>query len=607
MTKGYKKIVERIEKYKGNFPPGTIENRLKYLGLQDLFSKPKKIINDKGFPFKYNQALDEAILILHYFIIQKHIYKDGKLKLYCIHEPLQEEELTLSFWRSAKAGLFLDCHALIKNFYNSSAELKRIFVFRDKAHLTQIEQAAISVLYEQMALGIDIGLLFKDKIAENIRPFLKNNILIDFSYKEDSIEKRKIVLLSDNTTKDSFPYQGNDIQCRWMDNIGKSQDIKKIIKLFENVQDTEHFSWIHINEFENFENNGNVIFKLPKDPLSIRSTLEQIYGKLHERNQIFEKYDERLDKIFDIKGIDIIQCLLKINSVNGEQFHAVDSTSYKSSLERHDTDPMYRNWLRSILKGVLTNGGNLERIYILDTQESNKALIEYNLFVNEIAQYSDYINNYFTELLSLWEINGFILKHNKNKNIKLFVTTTKQLDKLFASSGVANGSGIFRYPLLAIKHEITADLNYDSERANLSSLDFLICSSFTFNFLDKASNATSPEKKSRFLLSNLKEYSKEYLELETNFVKLKDISYQIKYEDGRFTLPSELSILESEIERTISENENKLKLEEQKEAEEEIEKQKKAAAKEEEERKKQEKNKKEEEERARRIDEGLNS
>ena len=76
------------------------------MGVKEVFDE--QAIPTLGFPFKYYHPLDEAILMLHYFLTMSNQIEGSYIQINTIHDPTKEEENTLSFWKSPKAGLYLD-------------------------------------------------------------------------------------------------------------------------------------------------------------------------------------------------------------------------------------------------------------------------------------------------------------------------------------------------------------------------------------------------------------------------------------------------------------------------------------------------------------------
>jgi hypothetical protein len=116
----FDQVVEYISQAKvsGDFRRDILENRLERIGAKDVLENG--IIATRGFPFKYHSPLDEAILILHYFLTKSNAIPGAFVRINSIHVPNKEEENTLSFWKSPKAGLYLDLQNLVEN--NNIAE-----------------------------------------------------------------------------------------------------------------------------------------------------------------------------------------------------------------------------------------------------------------------------------------------------------------------------------------------------------------------------------------------------------------------------------------------------------------------------------------------------
>src|SRR5205085_7726367 len=127
-------------RFAGDFRPEILKNRLALMGVKEVFEDGA--IPELGFPFRYYHPLDEAILMLHYFLTKSNQTPESYIQINTIHVPTKEEENTLSFWKSPKAGLYLDLHSLIENNNKKRDHgglIKRLFVFRDNAHLAFLE------------------------------------------------------------------------------------------------------------------------------------------------------------------------------------------------------------------------------------------------------------------------------------------------------------------------------------------------------------------------------------------------------------------------------------------------------------------------------------
>ena len=144
----------------GNIKLDHLVHRLDKVGLWDFVNKSR--IND-GFPYKSTSALDECILLLHYFLYRKICEPDSHLLIHSIHVPFKEEEKTLSFWKSAKAGLYLDLQALLlnKKLFKNSVTIQRLFVFRTNLQVALVEADALTVILEQQRIGIDTGFIIE--------------------------------------------------------------------------------------------------------------------------------------------------------------------------------------------------------------------------------------------------------------------------------------------------------------------------------------------------------------------------------------------------------------------------------------------------------------
>lgn len=550
----YPSLLTHYKEKNISLPVDMIENRFKHLGIEDLL-QPTDFELKNGFPFKYNQAIDEAILILHYFIMQKHQHPDAKIKIYCIHEPLKEEEMNLSFWRSSKAGLFLDCHSVINNLFRDNCKISRMFLFRDEAHLTQLEQDAFGVMFEQKLINIDVGIIFKNRITKNT-DHLKNTLLVEFNYGSTTV----YALLQDNTTSDTLPYQGNDLHCKWLSN--ESDEIKHIKEIF-------NYTKINLSEFTP-NNQKDYIYEFSRHE-DWKRTLSQIYSNLDPSKRVFgKKLLNRLNSLFK-ESKEIFDCLNQIVEDPRPEFYAVDSTSVKNSLKIHDVDPTYRNWMRSIMNRVLEKNGRLERVYILDDRFNEKKDEEFIYLKNTAKLYNDFINNSFSELNnSVWKIiicNGlessteFRTESQEvyNSQIKLFVITTAFINDLFNDN--KSSHLLTKYSNVAKYLGISNNGQYTKSKRELIVLDFLISNQFTFGFPEKASNATNPHTPPQFALKDLanSDYHNKYNKFKLDFDRIKSISVEIARDsNGCFIEPDSLKSITKKLEDNIQSLESQL-------------------------------------------------
>src|SRR5215217_3334660 len=82
----------------GTLRPEILEDRLSRIGVQAALEE--KAIASQGFPFRYHSSLDEAILVLDYFLSKSKKTQNSYIQINSTHVPTKEEENTLASWKS---------------------------------------------------------------------------------------------------------------------------------------------------------------------------------------------------------------------------------------------------------------------------------------------------------------------------------------------------------------------------------------------------------------------------------------------------------------------------------------------------------------------------
>ena len=404
------------------FRSEILRNRLIRMGFEDIIEN--RYIQKLGFPCKYNSPLDEAILVTHYFLIMNSLLKGSTIKMYAVHVPTKEEENTLSFWRSAKAGLYLDLHAMVINNnlkYDSNNSISRLFVFRDQAQLAHLEVTGISVILEQQSIGIDTGFVFlSDPHNSSDLPLFRGALLICFEH----AERPQWTLLVDKVHGE-HPYD-NEMACKWFDGevrneeivrcLGASQARRGYLDLFRFwAGDAEHKTDGLCYEFEKdpagfkdllTANSKRAFVNLPEGVM-----LQEDYDKYLPIKRVTERLEELTDTLDRIRKEDESADNLASRSVI-----AIDATSVKNTLKVHDTDPNYRHWIRNTIQLVIEHPeASLERVYILDLSEAKN---EYEVFQQEVDLYYDYLENKISALSDIWKPEE-MLNEDERRTVEL--------------------------------------------------------------------------------------------------------------------------------------------------------------------------------------------
>lgn len=431
----------------GDIPSDILRNRLKEMGAREILEEGQ--IQSYGFPFKYHHPLDEAILVLHYFLTKNNLRKDSIVHIHSIHVPTKEEDNTLAFWKSPKAGVYLDLHSLIENnnrkrLGNNSSErssglIQRIFVFRDNAHLAFLESTGIGVILEQQSIGIKTGFILRDKQERDIREMIEGGIILIQLLPKDNkpCDWAEWALFLDKANKTNQPYR-NQLVCKW----------HKGTILDADTSEKENISLDrYLQLFTDLEGGpaalktGGGSYYFEGEPSGFSELLRKNFDMAFKEkvpNGYFDKLKANYNDLLDIKATPstLKQLHAALDRIGeSKQICAVDSSSVKSTLRVHDTDPNYRHWIRQTINlAIHDTKVSLERIYILDS--GNQAKGDDKIFEQEVNLYRDFLMNRISRLDDVWIPQGTSVENESAvadfranpDNIKLYVITKRKIN-----------------------------------------------------------------------------------------------------------------------------------------------------------------------------------
>jgi len=502
----------------GDVPPFKLENRLLNLGLQEFVDG--NITQRHGFPFRFNNQLDEAILALAHFL-DRFKSEHGDLKIYAISRVSKGEDRNLAFWQDAKAKLYIELQNMIlllgerskepapppeveakedeetKNERTKTSEISRIFVFRELSDLAFLTQEGINVLSEQAALGIRIGFVFLDRFQDKTVP-LSDGLIIDYSPKPAKPARHnfyELYNLAEELKRPDLPYQ-EGCTARWFldETRATSLTFTRVLDIFRNKK-----LWKTLSP-----ENASGICKFEKRGEFFNDAIVMMYKAFH-RSKAEDNYKNPTRFIADrINKTVISRDMIRLHRTmsvftNAENIMAVDATSVKGSLKTHESRPTYRDWLRRSLNRVLRSPNNsLRRVYILKDHEEDDE-IEYQTLLRLLQYYLDYFHYeisdmadtvhrhgsgiYRSDRAAFLSRNWFKEKWTKYPDrIGIYVTTSSILDE-FAERVMDDGINKKQYP--AMFRKILQDPDGDSTLSeSLMMLDYLCTESMIYNFIN---------------------------------------------------------------------------------------------------------------------------
>jgi hypothetical protein len=322
-----------------------------------------------------------------------------------MHVPTKEEDTTLSFWKSPKAGLYLDLHNMIRNNNLKSGKenlIKRLFVFRDNAHLAYLDSTGVGVIFEQQSIGIKTGFILMREQDQTRAVLIKGGTVLIELMDPNNEENCEWALLIDKTHETNMPY-GNQMVCKW--HRGRLRDpqtgdftkeehehinIEQYVKLFdfqfkkaeEKARENSYF----------FEENPDGFRRL------LCSNFDHAYPGIKAPKEDYEAALNYKAIPTTLRQFHLALAFMRESA----GIIAVDASSVKSTLKIHDADPNYRHWIRaSVNLAIPKNKLSLERIFILDLSKEN----DYKILKQEIASYRDFLDNRISNLNAIWPIN----------------------------------------------------------------------------------------------------------------------------------------------------------------------------------------------------------
>lgn len=519
----------------GDFRTDVMLHRLNELGFKDIFVNDR--IKTYGFPCKYNSPLDEAILMLHYFLTKHALFAPSKLMIHAIHFPSKEEETTLAFWKSPKAGLYLDLQSMIilMNGVNRAKtdeknEIKRLFVFRDNLHLAHLESNGISVILEQQGVGILTGFLIHNNQPQSKLELHRNTLLIEFIH--DDAEQCEWALLMDNVHSANYPY-GNNMVSKWYK--GRLPP-KHIIKVASDELDfDEFFKLFAFYEAHPQTKINNRKYYFERIPEKFRTLLVSNFdAALKKRyqgfdwSQVNDGYPAHISAeppntgaVEDYKKDYLTSMNVKSVPETLEQFYsaltqiklskhvrAIDASSVKSTLKVHETDANYRHWIRaSIQLTVKDPEASLGRIYILDLSDDSKD--EYEIFKQVITLYQDFTKNRIAKLDDIWPSDemGFdgnvVMPRCPNSEVKVYLITKQAIEEFCDDDAIEQKAKNGFYRLLREDFVTTECEEYmisDEVKVNLPLLDVLYSDRLVYVYKDLRGEPTQAHYAAKLLL-----------------------------------------------------------------------------------------------------------
>ena len=482
---GFRDVVEYMSRpeLRGDFPAEILEARLKAIGTEEALEN--NIIARQGFPFRYHSPLDEAILVLNYFLKKSQQLPGSYIKINSIHVPTKEEENTLASWKSPKAGLYLDLHALIENQNQKRGKpprlIKRLFVFRDHAQLAFLESTGIGVILEQESIGIETGFVLLSEDRDKVSEITSAGVILVQLLHDDDIDACEWFLGIDRNPS-QLPYL-NDVVCKW--HKGRLFDQNQLTPnaLKEEQLNSINFErYFDLFRFDNPPPEKKVYglsYNFETDFPRLRRLLRAHYEKAFpDKSVSAEDFDQHLK--FRAVPANLGQLLTALDQIRqSSAIRAIDASSAKNTLKVHEADPNYRHWIRTTVQRALKNQDSvsLERIYILRGTRS-----EYEILKQEIGLYRDLISHRISRLEPETDdttASGSAALHDPDINIKLYVITVKVLNETCDATDQATRDALrewlkpdfVRNPNLRVKEIITA-------------LDFLYSERVIFNYKD---------------------------------------------------------------------------------------------------------------------------
>jgi hypothetical protein len=508
------KFLDTVDKHE-TIPRKKLRNRLINIGLREFLEvvdaengEKRLALQELGFPFKFLEQLDEAILALAHYLIR---LKDegGTLKVFALNRLSKGEDKNLSYWQSEKARLYIELQNLILllNDVRDDAsqpkrhsEVLRVMTFRNIDDIAFLTQPAINVISEQLAIGIQIGFLFLNETKQVKLPeSLSNTLIIDYEpHVKDTSHRFNFYalyrVLSD-AKPHALPYQ-DQCKTKWYTNreeaVACDSRLSGLMKLFEEpwlelTNTNQHSVCKYEAESDEFFNNTTVLMYRAFQG----SSVSESYG-LAGSNDSHKAFIDRLNQTVVTNDFIRLERAMSAFAYSDKIF-AVDATSVKDSLKIHESTPIYRHWIRNTLNRVLrSNDRALERIYILRDTEGD-ANVEFQSFKKQMQYYFDYLH------FDISEVTSIVNAHNPNEpqasvdhknppwfcekwgslenRVGMYVTTSKVLEH-FNSTVMSNAV----HPKMLAEVLSEAQPQFHHAHRLLRRLDYLFTERMLYNF-----------------------------------------------------------------------------------------------------------------------------
>lgn len=524
------RVLREVESLIGDrFPKGKLRNRLLNLGLEEFIEgivsagdgeaapTAQLAVHRWGFPFRFLAQLDEAILVLAHYL-NRFKREGGSLKIHGLNLLSKGEHKTLSYWQSEKARLYIEVQNLIlllNGLSERESSITRVFVFEDIDDLAFLAQPAISVINEQLASNIKIGLLFLNQFKKDDDiDAISNTLIVEYLPQAPTPDRHNFYALHslpNNSTMHDLPYQDR-CMAKWFKNRAEATaSLAYLEPMLDGVFDTSRWS-TKIGSYKHDVTIPGLVRYRNKDEnfkdAEVMMYQAYVASALEEQGYPPKAMVGRMCET--VITSDMIRLERAISAFsNSKTIKAVDPTSVKNSIKLHGSEPTYRRWMRTSLNGILRKGSEqrLERIYILDDEKTKaSAESEFQAFRRIMQYYFDYCH------YDIAEMSEVVHRHLKDENggrpggdreepppwlveawtslrkrLNIYVTTRNVLEQYapqvmdaIASRAPGNDSGIYMQML----EEITSADYVRPQDAyeSLARLDFLFTEDMVYNF-----------------------------------------------------------------------------------------------------------------------------
>ena len=541
-------VLKAAEEHIGlRFPSGKLRNRLLNLGIEEFIEVDRLTIDRRGFPFKFNSQLDEAILALAHFL--DRLKTDaGSLQVYSLYKPTEGEDKHLGHWQSAKAKLYLELQNLIlllNAVPGRKSSIHRVLTFHSVSDLAFLTQSAIGVISEQLAAKIRLGFLFSDEYIDepSILP-IANMLIIDYTPEKDDDRHNFYVQyeLGGDSLRPELPYQEKCVS-KWFTSK------EEAFNLFDSLNEKPVRTIYHVlsERWPSFRDSQfKKICQYESDGLDMSNSAAVMMFRAFKRHNSLSSValsdPDIFSRINETVSSDALTELERaISAFDDEEsnIYAVDSSSVKKSLKIHEANPTYRQWLRRGLNSVLrSNSKQLRRVYILRDEVDGET--EYQVFLRSMQYYFDYFR------FDIPEMTAIVHRHLKEDNpdlidcriddwlrqkwnslqerVHVFITTERAVREAAKTLDVDNVA-LKLAQLFGVKFpDVQKDIAF-----YLSRLDFLYTKKMFYNFLNERGDPNLAKYKS-YLFREFSDPANEELkeeEIQTDFKTLFDFAAEL--------------------------------------------------------------------------------